>query len=208
MGMGVFTGKFNFLSVRFSLFAMLFCVLGRFCNIFPLSVIANLRRKKKSSQITCKMQVVLWFAGLRGAIAYALAENMPGENRETYVTGTLTICLMTTVVCGGFTDKILTLFGMKEVEGRSLYDEDEVEEGEEDSLFMTASPRTTEIRKQVYKGIKAFVVKLDERYLRVYFGGKQEFARGRNSLEDVRITGNYELRNVNGDESDDDQSES
>ena len=38
------------------------------------SFLANLRRKRK---ISPKMQFVMWFAGLRGAIAFALAMNMP-----------------------------------------------------------------------------------------------------------------------------------
>ena len=47
--------------------AVIFCVIGRACNTFPLSFLSNCRRKKK---IPLKMQVVIWFAGLRGAIAF------------------------------------------------------------------------------------------------------------------------------------------
>ena len=38
---------------------------------------------------------------------------MPGPNRDTYVTATLSICFFTTVVCGGCTDSILSRYGMK-----------------------------------------------------------------------------------------------
>lgn len=38
------------------------------------SLLANIGRKRK---ITPKMQFAMWFAGLRGAIAFALAMNMP-----------------------------------------------------------------------------------------------------------------------------------
>ena len=31
----------------------------------------------------------MWFAGLRGAIAFALAQNMPGKNKEVFITTTL-----------------------------------------------------------------------------------------------------------------------
>ena len=121
MGMGFFTINLQHWNISFSLYAMLFCVIGRILNIFPLSCIANICRGKKqhqqkSNRITWKMQFVLCFAGLRGAIAFALALNMPGPNAETYTTVTLTICGITTVICGGFTERILGLFDMKEID--------------------------------------------------------------------------------------------
>jgi Sodium/hydrogen exchanger family len=65
MGMGVFTGRFANLDILFSVLALSFCNLGRILNIFPLPIIANICRKKRSDRITCKMQGVLYFAGLR-----------------------------------------------------------------------------------------------------------------------------------------------
>jgi sodium/hydrogen exchanger 8 len=81
MGMGVFTGRFENYDVVFSVLALLFCLLGRFLNIFPLSWVANLCRGG-SNHISGQMQTVLWFAGLRGAIAFALSLNMPGTFRS------------------------------------------------------------------------------------------------------------------------------
>ena len=64
----------------------------------------NLVRKQK---IPWKMQVVIWFAGLRGAIAFALSQNMPGPHKDVYETTTLSIVIFTTVVCGGLTEPML-----------------------------------------------------------------------------------------------------
>ena len=124
MGMGVFTGGFQHWNLAFCVVAFFACLIGRALNIFPLSFLANLCRKGRRQsgggggsgdyKITPKMQMVLWFAGLRGAIAFALAENMPGPHKDVYATATLTICIVTTVVCGGFTERILTVFGMRE----------------------------------------------------------------------------------------------
>lgn len=75
MGMGVFTGGFQNWDLTFSIVAFVSCLIGRAINIFPLSFVANLCREK-SNKITAKTQAVLWFAGLRGAIAFALSENM------------------------------------------------------------------------------------------------------------------------------------
>eukprot|EP00639_Heterosigma_akashiwo_P037293 CAMPEP_0194713292 /NCGR_PEP_ID=MMETSP0296-20130528/5195_1 /TAXON_ID=39354 /ORGANISM="Heterosigma akashiwo, Strain CCMP2393" /LENGTH=89 /DNA_ID=CAMNT_0039611999 /DNA_START=502 /DNA_END=767 /DNA_ORIENTATION=- len=55
----------------------------------------------------------MWFAGLRGAIAYALAANMPGPHAELYTTTTLSVVIFTTVVCGGLTEPALDRLGMK-----------------------------------------------------------------------------------------------
>ena len=123
MGMVVFTGKFAQFNIGFSLMALLLCLVGRFFNIFPLSYLANTCRSG-SEKIPIKMQCVLWFAGLRGAIAFALAANMPGNHNDVYATATLFICIFTTVVCGGVTEKILTAFGMKNSRGSGHDDED------------------------------------------------------------------------------------
>ena len=209
MGMGVFTGRFKDWNVSFSLYAMLFCVIGRFCNIFPLSLISNRRRTRKESRITYKMQLVLWFAGLRGAIAYALAENMPIENRETYVQCTLSICMMTTILCGGFTERILYVSGMKEGDAdESVIDEAQVENGEDEHLVIFASPPSKEF-EQVYDGVKNWFVKFDEKYLMVYFGGKKRVSGGHHipDKNDEHL-GNFELENFNRDGVDSDDEDS
>jgi sodium/hydrogen exchanger 8 len=111
IGMGLFTGtlikQVNFL---FFFLCTIFCLIGRIVNIFPLSFLSNLCRRQK---IPIKMQVVMWFAGLRGAIAFALSQNMPREHRSIYVSTTLLIVIFTTVVCGGLTEPMLTSMGMR-----------------------------------------------------------------------------------------------
>lgn len=67
--MGLFTGRYAQINIIFFLLCMIYCLIGRVANIFPLSYLANFGRKQK---IPFKMQVVMWFAGLRGAIAFAL----------------------------------------------------------------------------------------------------------------------------------------
>lgn len=69
IGMGFFTGKFKHWHFFFIILCCLGCAIGRAINIFPLSFFANFARKKK---ITMEMQVVMCFAGLRGAVSFAL----------------------------------------------------------------------------------------------------------------------------------------
>lgn len=78
------------------------CLISRACNIFPLSIMLNYFREHK---ITKKMQFIMWFSGLRGAIAFALSLNLPitNEDRHVIVTTTLILVLFTTLVLGGST---------------------------------------------------------------------------------------------------------
>eukprot|EP00164_Ancoracysta_twista_P001144 GFYU01001500.1.p1 GENE.GFYU01001500.1~~GFYU01001500.1.p1 ORF type:complete len:409 (+),score=85.61 GFYU01001500.1:149-1375(+) len=62
------------------IFLSVFCIfVARAANIFPMSFLANLGRKKK---ITFRMQILMWFSGLRGAIAFALALTFPRQARN------------------------------------------------------------------------------------------------------------------------------
>ncbi len=58
------------------------------------------------------MQIVMWFAGLRGAVSFALSLSVSTENRPYIVTTTLTVVVVTTFILGGFTEKLLTCLGL------------------------------------------------------------------------------------------------
>jgi len=74
---------------------------GRVVNIYILSFILNLGRAKK---INFRFQHMLVFAGLRGAIAFALAiRNTQTEERQLIFTTTLCIVMVTVLICGGLT---------------------------------------------------------------------------------------------------------
>lgn len=197
MGMGVFTGRFRNWDVLFSLLSIVFCGLGRALNIFPLSWLANLCRKRGHNRIPLKMQFVLWFAGLRGAIAFALAENMPGPNRETYATATLTICIFTTVVCGGFTEQILSKMGMKQ--GQVDYDD-----GGDDADYgglISASPIARRVSSSVYDGAKGIWKHFDDTYLKELFGGSRQVQSADEDDQDGEL-GHYELKRTRASDSD------
>jgi len=93
-------------------FTLLLCLVARAFIIFPGSFLVNCRRARK---ITIKMQLMLWFAGLRGAIAFALAINVDigVTSRSVIVTTTTFIVFFTTIFGGGLTDRILTALDLK-----------------------------------------------------------------------------------------------
>jgi sodium/hydrogen exchanger 9 len=90
---------------------MMFCfrqiaiIVGRAANIYPLSFLLNLGRKHK---IPWNFQHMLFFSGLRGAIAFALAiRNTLSQSRQTLLTTTSVIVIVTVMVCGGGTSQLL-----------------------------------------------------------------------------------------------------
>jgi sodium/hydrogen exchanger 8 len=110
MGMGFFTGRFRKWNLFFVILCIFFCLFARALNSFPFSSLANVFRHQ---QIPPKMKIAIWFAGLRGAIAFALSQNMPGESTDLYVSTTLSIVIFTTIVCGGLTEPMLSQMGMR-----------------------------------------------------------------------------------------------
>ncbi|EDV21918.1 uncharacterized protein TRIADDRAFT_59624 [Trichoplax adhaerens] len=78
---------------------------GRLCNIYPLSFILNRTRRNK---ISYNIQHMMVFAGLRGAIAFALAiRNTSSESRQLMFTTTLMIVFVTVLFNGGTTTLML-----------------------------------------------------------------------------------------------------
>jgi len=195
MGMGVFAGKLHSWNIIFAFLALLFCIIGRALNIFPLSFLANMCRGERNT-IPVNMQSVLWFAGLRGAIAFALSENMPGKNKETYISATLTICIFTTVVCGGFTNRMLDQMGMKQT--HSIDSPTAANAGRMDSdgymynQLIESSEHLQELDTRVRSGAKDAWKNFDNAYLKPTFGGSNPNSHARAS------------RHYNDDDDDDD----
>lgn len=83
---------------------ILFTLLARAANIYPLTRLLNRWRVTK---ISSKTQLIMWFSGsLRGAIAWALSLSLPsrngsGDTRRVVISSTLAIVLFTVIVLGG-----------------------------------------------------------------------------------------------------------
>jgi len=102
LGMALFTFPLVF-KPAFICWCIVLCLLARAVNIFPLARLLNHFREHK---ITPQMQFLMWFSGLRGAIAFALSLHMDFEDavtRRVIVTSTLSIVLFTLIILGGST---------------------------------------------------------------------------------------------------------
>lgn len=101
----------------FILLTLAACIVARFCNIFPLLGLSNCFRAA-DDQIPAAYMTAIWFAGLRGSIAFALAKNwsyvgLQGKShRKLIESTTLMVVLFTTIVVGGLTGPLLAALGL------------------------------------------------------------------------------------------------
>lgn len=117
LGLAIFSFQHQ-VELSLVVWSLVLCLLGRACNIFPLAWLVNKFREHK---ISPKMQFIMWFSGLRGAISYALslhADFKSDETRHVIITTTLIIVLFTTVFFGGGTMPLLKYLRAGNTKGR------------------------------------------------------------------------------------------
>lgn len=116
LGLAIFSFHMK-IELSLVIWSIVLCLLGRALNIYPLSYLCNYFREHKISK---KMMFVMWFSGLRGAIAYALALHLDfeEEKRRVVITTTLIIVLFTIIIFGGSTMPMLKLLNSKQRTGQ------------------------------------------------------------------------------------------
>eukprot|EP01118_Nematostelium_gracile_P013609 TRINITY_DN5163_c0_g5_i1.p1 TRINITY_DN5163_c0_g5~~TRINITY_DN5163_c0_g5_i1.p1 ORF type:complete len:601 (-),score=192.67 TRINITY_DN5163_c0_g5_i1:69-1667(-) len=92
-------------------------LIARACNVYPLTAIINyFRRTSGGTIITQRYQFFMWFAGLRGAIAFILAieaeEMLQTDAGRVMKSTTITIVYFTIFVFGGLTIPLLNRLGI------------------------------------------------------------------------------------------------
>lgn len=106
MGLALFTFQNHIFSPIFIIGAFFAIFIGRALNIYPLSFLLNLGRRHK---ITGNFQHMMMFAGLRGAMAFALAiRDTATYARQMMFSTTLLIVFFTVWVFGGGTTPMLS----------------------------------------------------------------------------------------------------
>ncbi|XP_030009679.1 sodium/hydrogen exchanger 6-like isoform X1 [Sphaeramia orbicularis] len=110
MGLTLFSFQSHVFNPLFIIGAFLAVFLGRAANIYPLSFLLNLGRKNK---IGSNFQHVMMFAGLRGAMTFALSiRDTATYARQMMFSTTLLIVFFTVWICGGGTMPMLTFMSI------------------------------------------------------------------------------------------------
>lgn len=116
-------------------FGLLF---SRAVAVFLVSFICNLITREK---INISSQIIVWFSGLRGAVAFYLAVNTTTENRGEILASTLWLILISITVLGLLTPVVLKL-----LDKMFPYDRIIVSEIERDEVPDTPSLSTADAR--------------------------------------------------------------
>uniref|UniRef100_A0A3Q0RXU8 Sodium/hydrogen exchanger n=1 Tax=Amphilophus citrinellus TaxID=61819 RepID=A0A3Q0RXU8_AMPCI len=106
MGLTLFTFQNHVFSPMFIIGAFIAIFLGRAANIYPLSFLLNLGRRNK---IRSNFQHMMMFAGLRGAMTFALSiRDTATYARQMMFSTTLLVVFFTVWICGGGTTQMLS----------------------------------------------------------------------------------------------------
>ncbi|GMH67176.1 hypothetical protein TrLO_g1868 [Triparma laevis f. longispina] len=130
LGLACFSiGSIGSFHLTFVIFALLLCLVARSLNVYPISFVMNRALVHKASTsavdddqkneepknvIDSKTQHMLFFSGLRGAVAFACAISFPNTygNRDSFIVTTMIIVLVTVFGMGGGTESVLEKLGI------------------------------------------------------------------------------------------------
>ncbi|KAK0440149.1 related to Endosomal/prevacuolar sodium/hydrogen exchanger [Armillaria ostoyae] len=123
LGMSLFTNAptservTNYVKPLFITISTVAVIFTRYAAVFPLSEAINFFHKHARGQRTEELphsyQMMLFWAGLRGAVGVALAAGFKGENREILRTTVLVVVVLTVVMFGGTTARMLEILGIR-----------------------------------------------------------------------------------------------
>ncbi|KAI5080748.1 hypothetical protein GOP47_0003931 [Adiantum capillus-veneris] len=132
-------------------------LIARIWNVYPCSALVN-RFRPQSKHIRKNQQHALWFSGLRGAMAFALARqsvtDLPSGHGHVLLTATLLTIFFTVLFIGGFTSYTLKFLKIA-CHGQGHEDAEVEEEPNEESMEnvinsqkMVTKSRPTTLSKQ------------------------------------------------------------
>jgi len=106
MGFDIAMEEHSWSHVGFIFFSIIFIIVARAVNVFSCAYLVNMSRPEHR-RIPLKHQKALWFSGLRGAMAFALAlqsvHELPEGHGKTIFTTTTAIVVLTVLLIGGST---------------------------------------------------------------------------------------------------------
>ncbi|KAI9248402.1 sodium/hydrogen exchanger 3 [Sporodiniella umbellata] len=115
LGINLFTQDDLDYKPLFILVTLAFICIARYASVAPLSQLINAvcRALGKPEQLPKNHQMMLFWAGLRGAVAFALASGITGESAPAMRTTILAVVVLTVLLFGGTTSRMLQVLDVK-----------------------------------------------------------------------------------------------
>ena len=121
LGLTLFTETTLYFKPLFILVTIIGICAARWCAVFPLSKTINWfiryrakqRGKDVADELPYSYQVMLFWAGLRGAVGVALAAGLTGEHGPTLQATVLVVVVLTVIIFGGTTARMLEIMGIR-----------------------------------------------------------------------------------------------
>ncbi|KAI0369298.1 sodium/hydrogen exchanger [Pilatotrama ljubarskyi] len=159
-------------------------VFTRYAAVFPLSEAINFfhrhARGQRHEEIPHSYQMMLFWAGLRGAVGVALAAGFKGDNAQSMRTTVLVVVVLTVIVFGGTTARMLEVLGI-----RTGVEDDEASSSDEEE----------DIRNQFFRRSGRWARYADEDG---YFSEQQAARASRRTsrVYDEPLTYNHQAQNL------------
>ncbi|KDE02738.1 hypothetical protein, variant [Microbotryum lychnidis-dioicae p1A1 Lamole] len=116
LGLSLFTQTQLVYKPMFILVTAFAVCIARYCAVFPISKGINVffkARGNRADELPHSYQMMLFWAGLRGAVGVALAEGMKGPNAIALRTTVLVSVVLTVVVFGGTIGRMIEILGIR-----------------------------------------------------------------------------------------------
>ncbi|PNS15448.1 sodium/hydrogen exchanger 3 [Sphaceloma murrayae] len=122
LGLSLFTESGLEFKPLFILVATAGICVARYCAVFPLSYLVNavIRYRAKRSgrpdtaeELPRNHQIMLFWAGLRGAVGVALAAGLKGKQRYALRATVLVVVVLTVIIFGGTTSRMLEILEIR-----------------------------------------------------------------------------------------------
>lgn len=122
LGLSLFTDDKLEYKPLFILITVFGICAARWCSVFPLSRMINavIRYRARrhggpdaGDEIPYSHQAMIYWAGLRGAVGVALAAGLTGTNGKTLRATVLVVVVLTVIIFGGTTARMLEILGIR-----------------------------------------------------------------------------------------------
>ncbi|GAA5966385.1 hypothetical protein JCM21900_003245 [Sporobolomyces salmonicolor] len=137
LGLSLFTQESLVYKPVFILVTGIAVCIARYCAVFPISKLINLvfrARGSRTDELPHSYQMMLFWAGLRGAVGVALAAGMKGEHAVALRTTVLVAVVMTVVVFGGTIGRMIEILGIR----TGVEEDDDGESSDDDGVYHLA----------------------------------------------------------------------